>query len=115
LGIGPTDSAEGAVQITRDDAEHRSLAVSCPRRCLLVSSMAFSTDWHASVDGKPTALVRTDGFLQGVMLPGGRHRVDVIYDPIAGRAGIIASLIACFILTIWLSARRFRFFRNFDR
>ncbi len=50
--------------------------------------------WHATVDGRPTPILRTDYFLQGVPVAAGRHTILLAYDdPWIGR-GLLGSALA---------------------
>lgn len=56
----------------------------------------FDPGWHATVDGRPATVLRADGFLQGVAVTPGEHRVVLTYsDPwielgLGGSAAAIA-------------------------
>jgi hypothetical protein len=45
----------------------------------------YDDNWHATLDGRPVALLRADYFLQGIAVPRGRHRIALVYhDPWIG-------------------------------
>jgi hypothetical protein len=48
---------------------------------LLIISNVFYPGWSAYVDGKPSPIVRADHALQGIVLPAGTHRVQLVYAP----------------------------------
>jgi hypothetical protein len=106
FGAHATRATEGSARISHDEPEHRTIDASCVAACLVISSMTFSTDWRARVDGEPADLLRTDGLFQGVIIPPGRHRVNLDYQPVAGTMGLAVSFAAFATLAIWL------FYRN---
>ncbi len=50
------------------------------RGMVVVGETAFP-GWHAWVDGKPARMWEAYGFLRGVVVEGGRHRVEMRYRP----------------------------------
>ena len=75
---------------------------------LLVLSEVFYPGWEALVDGQPVPLLRANVALSAVLLPAGRHRVELRYRPASLRLGLLISgatglvLAACALV----SARR---------
>lgn len=59
---------------------------------LVVHASNYSAGWSVWVDGNPAPLVRVDGFLQGVFVPAGHHRLEFIYRPIGFSLGLAMSL-----------------------
>jgi hypothetical protein len=52
-----------------------------PARGLVVSNEIFAPGWTATVDGRPTKLVRANYLLRGVPVTAGRHRIAFRYLP----------------------------------
>jgi len=52
-----------------------------------VISNLYFPGWHAFIDGFETTVHRADAILQGVALPAGDRRVELIYDPMSYRPG----------------------------
>ncbi|HWQ52438.1 MAG TPA: hypothetical protein VN442_02060 [Bryobacteraceae bacterium] len=50
------------------------------RGMVVAGDLAFP-GWYASVDGKPARLWDAYGFLRGVVVEGGRHRIEMRYRP----------------------------------
>jgi len=48
---------------------------------MLVVSDLYFPGWQARVDGKGTEIHEVYGFLRGVVVEGGRHRVEMVYRP----------------------------------
>jgi hypothetical protein len=82
-------------------ANTRSYTVTAPAAGLLVASESFADGWHARVDGRAARVVRADGFLQGVAVPAGTHRVDLEYRPRSVTIGAAVSAAALLVLVAW--------------
>ena len=61
---------------------------------LLVLSEVYAPDWVATLDGAATAIWRTDGTLRGVIVPWGRHTIELTYQPRRVLAGAIISILS---------------------
>lgn len=75
---------------------------------LVVSDTLFP-GWEATVDDAPTEILRVNGFLRGVRVPAGEHRVSVHYRPAAFHAGLAGSAAAGVTL---LAVATFSFLRR---
>jgi hypothetical protein len=64
------------------------LAVDCDGPCLVVAARPWAPGWRAFVDGaeRPPVLANLAGL--GVVVPPGRHRVELAYHPWRWRAGV---------------------------
>ncbi len=60
---------------------------------VLVVSEIFYPGWVATVDGQPAPILLTDYLLRGVVLPAGRHKVEMRYTAPAARTGAIISVL----------------------
>lgn len=58
----------------------------------LVWARSYFRAWRASVDGQPVDPVLADGHLVGVPVPGGPHRVEVVWSRGPLLAGVVLSL-----------------------
>jgi Bacterial membrane protein YfhO len=96
-------SGRGAVKFVRDHAADMQLRVNLARRSLVVVANSFQKGWHVSVDGNERSLVRVDGVLQGVVVPAGRHSVDLTYRTPGLMEGAVLSFIGAFGATAWSS------------
>jgi hypothetical protein len=63
---------------------------------LVVVRNSWAPGWHATVDGRPTPMVRADFFLQAVPVLAGEHVVRLVYREPAIGAGLLASAV------VWL-------------
>ena len=86
-----------------EDAPERVVAdVTADAPGILVLADLAYPGWRARVDGKPSPLLRADGYLRAVALPAGAHRVEFRYRPVSFAAGAVLTLAALAILLRWL-------------
>jgi hypothetical protein len=50
-------------------------------RGLFVVRDAWAPGWQAALDGEPAQLLRVNRFFRGLVLPAGRHRIEMRYAP----------------------------------
>jgi hypothetical protein len=60
---------------------------------LLIHGSNMASGWTATVDGDPAPVYRTNGFLQGVVVPAGSHVVRFRYLPVSFALGAILSIV----------------------
>ncbi|MBA3439655.1 MAG: YfhO family protein, partial [Pyrinomonadaceae bacterium] len=73
---------------------------------LVVSEMNYP-GWRATVDGAPTPIHATNYLLRGVVIPAGRHRIEMRYTAPAARDGAVISVLTLLVIGgIALHARR---------
>jgi uncharacterized membrane protein YfhO len=70
-----------AARFTAYGINGMTLDVSTERDGLLVLSEIWYPGWKAFVDGKETPLYRTDYSLRGIVVPAGRHNLEVVFRP----------------------------------
>lgn len=87
------DVASGAEVVGRT-AESLTVRASTPRPALLVVNDLFWPGWEATVDGRPTRILRANGLFRAVELPAGEHEVRFDYADRRGAAGLAISLVA---------------------
>jgi hypothetical protein len=68
---------------------------------LLVATEAFDPDWRATVDGAPAVIARANVLFRGVLVPPGRHVVEMTYFPRAVAWGMGAAALGL-ALVAWL-------------
>jgi hypothetical protein len=96
LAAPPADrgaDVEPRVEILDLQAGEARVRLESPVAGLLVHASNMASGWTATVDGTRVPVYRTDGFLQGVVVPAGSHEVRFRYDPVSFRAGAAASLV----------------------
>jgi len=77
------------------------------RGMLVLADTAFP-GWKAKVDGRQVALHEVSGALRGVVVEGGRHRIEMTYRPASATLGAVMTLSG--LLGAWLLRRRERRF-----
>lgn len=94
------DSAtiESADVIANDfDPNRFSVRANATADGLLVLSEIDYPGWHATVDGVATPITRVDSVLRGVPISAGTHKVEMRFEPLSFKVGIVVSLIALLI------------------
>jgi len=83
-----------------------AIDVSASDSVLLVVSDTYYPGWQASVDGRPTHLYRADALFRAVVVPGGTHRVEFRYTPIAFRYGVAVAIAVGMLAGALITLRR---------
>ena len=93
---GPELAAGSTAQVgtTLDTGDHLSVRVAADGAGYLVVADAIQSGWSATVDGEPVDLRPADHALGAVLVPAGEHVVDLRYDPLSLRIGVLVSGIA---------------------
>ncbi|HVF08411.1 MAG TPA: hypothetical protein VNC60_07540, partial [Actinomycetota bacterium] len=111
-GIEPTSGAEpGVAAYSETEPEHVSIEVTATAPSIVVVRTSFDEGWSATVDGRPTPVLPVDGFLQGVAVTAGTHRVEMTYRDDAVTRGVQLGVAAWLLLgtggaIVLLSERR---------
>jgi len=107
---------ESTARITSYEANHLRIETTAPSATMLVVSEIFYPGWVATVDGQPARINVADYLLRGIVLPAGKHSVEMHYAAPAGRNGaIISTLTLCLIGGLGIYAWRRREGRSTDR
>ena len=107
-----TPGSAGEVLTTRWGPNWTAVELSASRRALLVVSQAWAPGWHAWIDGSPAEVLRTNGVVQGVAVPAGRHEVTLRYRAPGLRLGFIVSLLTLIGLISTMAFLRVRTWRR---
>ncbi len=67
-------------------------------RAVLVVSEVNYPGWEATIDGQPTTIFKTDYLLRGVIVPAGKHRVEMRYTAPAAKIGAMISALTLLLL-----------------
>jgi len=86
-------------------------AAKCAQPAYLVLAQPHYPGWVARVNGVPTELLRANYAFCAVALPAGESEVEVVYEPVSFRIGVVVSLVALLLIAsaLWLgraTARR---------
>ncbi|MEO6725258.1 MAG: YfhO family protein [Blastocatellia bacterium] len=99
--------AEEKAQIIRYESNNLVIETNATQQTVLVVSEMNYPGWEAKVDGQHANIWTTDYLLRGVILPAGKHRVEMRYTAPAARNGAILSALSLLVLIgLILKARR---------
>ncbi len=82
----------GDVKINKWHNGYIELQAEADKPALLVVSNSYYPGWQARVDGQLVEIVRANYIYQGIFLPAGKHRIELVYQPTYGRVGMVISL-----------------------
>jgi uncharacterized membrane protein YfhO len=74
----------------------------------LFLSEIFYPGWKALVDGHPQRILRGNYLFRVIELPGGKHRVELFFDPFSVKLGIAVSSFVIFLVLGFLSCYLFQ-------
>ena len=108
LRRGPAGTSPGTANVTEYRPGYVRLEVEAARPALVVAAESYYPGWHAALDSQPAGLLRANYLSQGVMVPEGRHVVELRYEPDGVRYGAlitIAGLLGLAGLALWARRR----------
>jgi hypothetical protein len=88
------------VPVVRPGPARMSLEADPAGPSLLVVAEHFEAGWHARIDGQETEVLQVDLGAQGVVLPAGRHRVELRFNPPYLLPGFVVALLCAVILLL---------------
>ncbi len=104
---GKPDSS--SVDIVRYGSREIALSVFTSGPALLVlSEVYYPAGWTATVDGKETAIYKTNAILRSVVVPAGRHEVRLLFDPPAYDIGFTMTSIGWGVAFVLIVLGAFR-------
>ncbi|GEM_PF-3848629 len=83
-----SESAPEKIEIKTDTGENGFLVVSVP----------FYPGWKATIDGKQAEIFKADHALMAIILPKGRHTVEMRFDPDSVKIGMAITLASIFLI-----------------
>lgn len=75
---------------------------------LLVLGEMYMPGWYAALDGRPVPIYRTNYLFRGIVVPAGKHTIELVYRPLSAIAGAALSLVTALLLIIPASIKRRR-------
>jgi hypothetical protein len=92
----PVDAREcgpaGAARVVVHHVDRVRVEAEASRPAVLVLADAWDPGWQATVDGRPSPLLRVNLAFRGAAVPAGRHVIEMTYRPRAVTVGLLASL-----------------------
>lgn len=77
---------------------HLVVETSSDKRAALVVSEMNYPGWEATIDGQPAEIYTADFLLRGMIVPEGKHKIEMRYAaPAAAKSGILSALALLFI------------------
>jgi len=107
------DSCIGTANVIDEDPQRLSLVAKMETPGLVVVGDRYSSDWQATVDGKPHPLMCVNYALRGVVLSAGEHTIEMKYVPVAFARGfkmLVCASVILLALVVW--SRRDWFLRS---
>lgn len=103
------EAGAGTARILRSEADELVLEVVAERPGLLFVSEIWHPSWLATVDGKPTEVLRTNVAFRGVHVPAGKHELRFHYSAAEFRLGFglsgLGLLLAAAVLVTGVRSR----------
>lgn len=101
----PSDPSADSVTVVEYAPDEMTFTVSSDAAGIMMLSEIYDTGWRAYVDGEEVDVLAADHALRAVPLPAGEHTVELRYDPLSLRAGLVISgVTALAMLGTWLVA-----------
>lgn len=85
-------AASDRVEVLENRPGRTVLEAELDCRGMVVLSEVFFPGWRAKVDGRDVPIHEVYGFLRGVVVDGGRHRIEMEYRPRSVYAGAVLTL-----------------------
>jgi hypothetical protein len=99
LAVPLSEASASTLSILDFSPNHLKIEVEATGTHLLVLSQIYYPGWRARVDGLPAELVRVNVVQQGVVVPTGKHTVELSFKPDSFRWGTIVSGVG---FSVWL-------------
>lgn len=98
----------GVARVTEYAAESIRIHTSADKDAWLVLSDTYYPGWTATVDGRPTTVLRGDVLFRVVPIPAGEHEVAFRFEPTSVKLGAAISLVAVagVVLALVVAGRR---------
>lgn len=91
ISPSPDGSSPGSANVVTYTPGHIVIQTDASRSALLVVAETFYPGWRATLDGQPVGVLRTNYISQGVVVPDGKHSIELKYEPGSFRYGAMLS------------------------
>ena len=102
----PFTPAPARIVTARERANDAELDVESTGRALLVITVTRDTHWQTTIDGAPAELLPANVAYQALVVPAGRHHIELHYRNPLITAGTIVSGLALFGVIVCVRPRR---------
>jgi len=89
---------ESAVRVVTYENNRIVLEVDSPEAAFLFMSEAHYPGWKAYVDGREEEILRADYVFRAIPVGPGSHRIEVVYQPLSFKVGLVVSLLTIGVL-----------------
>ena len=96
--VSPDRGGEGSARVTDYSAGSIKIHTTASADAWLVLSDTFYPGWLASVDGQPSTVLRGDVLFRVVAVPAGEHEVELRFEPVSVKLGLMISIVALLAL-----------------
>jgi hypothetical protein len=97
LSVPLADASASTIAITDFRPTYLDIGVEAGGSHLLVLSQIYYPGWQVKIDDQPAELLQVNVVQQGVVVPPGKHQVELTFWPKSFMMGVIASSIGVFI------------------
>jgi hypothetical protein len=107
VALDPASPARGSVRWIARLADRQRLETESSGKALLVFADAYDPGWRASVDGVEAGVLRANLTFRAVLVPAGRHTVELVYRPrpVVGGLAVTGAAMAL-VAGLLLASRR---------
>lgn len=88
------DGPPGEARIAQWNWNRVTVDVEANKRSVLVMADAYFPGWEARIDGESVDIFPAYHFFRGVVVPEGKHTVELVYRPASFRIGAYVSVVA---------------------
>ena len=92
--------APAEARIVNYEPNRLAIETVADKRAALIVSETHYPGWEATTDGQPAAILTANYLLRSVIVPEGKHRVEMRYTAPAARRGAIISMLTLLTLVI---------------
>ncbi|HMX27166.1 MAG TPA: YfhO family protein [Blastocatellia bacterium] len=108
IGVGIDEAfSQAEAKITSYKPNSLTIEANSDKRAVLVVSEISYPGWEATIDGQPTTIFTANYLLRGVIVPEGKHRVEMHYTaPRAKLGGVISLLMLGALAVLFILSRK---------
>jgi hypothetical protein len=110
VGGNSTGPKSGKVRTLGYEPDSLRVEVDTPEPAFLVLSEAYYPGWLATIDDRPAEIYRTDIAFRGVVVPAGRHMVQMQFRPVIFAWARAISALALVVLSVFIMLRKRRIY-----
>jgi len=89
----------GEAEITIYTPNRIKILINAEKNGLLFLSDVYYKDWEAFIDGRKSEVYRADYIFRAVSVPGGKHVVEFVYNPLSFKMGLYSFLTGLILIT----------------